>query len=74
MSSLSLLMQGKPILESPHATTGFVGLALLAFQALLPSLFSDDPSLRTVHAVVGSLTMALFLVHAVLGIQLGLSI
>lgn len=70
----SLLMQGKNIFESPHATTGLIGLLLLGFQAMLPLLFKDDPSVRGIHAYLGTSLMALFLVHAALGIQLGLSI
>jgi hypothetical protein len=33
---LSLVMQDKPILSSPHSTTAFIGLGLLALQAMLP--------------------------------------
>lgn len=44
---LSEVMQGRPILESPHFTTGVIGLLLLAFQAMLPLFFKDDPGTRT---------------------------
>jgi hypothetical protein len=37
---LSLLMQGKPVLESPHFISGSIGLALLSVQAMLPLFFS----------------------------------
>ncbi|EFJ49760.1 hypothetical protein VOLCADRAFT_89542 [Volvox carteri f. nagariensis] len=71
---LSLLMQGKPIFESPHVWTGLVGLGLLGFQSLLPLAFaSGTGEARTAHAYLGSAIMALFLVHAALGLQLGLS-
>ncbi|XP_051132206.1 uncharacterized protein LOC127252180 [Andrographis paniculata] len=70
---ISLLTSDKPILESPHAVTGFIGLALLTIQTVLPSLFEDNPGLRNVHGILGSGIMTLFLVHAALGLQLGLS-
>ncbi|RAL51649.1 hypothetical protein DM860_010367 [Cuscuta australis] len=69
----SLLTSDKPILESPHAVTAFVGLSLLSIEAALPSLFQGNPGLRSVHGILGSGIMALFLVHAALGLQLGLS-
>ncbi|CAA7390840.1 unnamed protein product [Spirodela intermedia] len=69
----SLLTSDKPILESPHAITGAIGLALLTIQAVLPSLFEGNPGLRNVHGLLGSSIMALFLVHAAFGLQLGLS-
>ncbi|XP_078427576.1 translation initiation factor [Wolffia australiana] len=69
----SLLTSDKPILESPHAVTGLIGLALLTIQTVLPSLFEGKPELRNVHGLLGSGIMALFLVHAALGLQLGLS-
>ncbi|XP_022143716.1 uncharacterized protein LOC111013557 [Momordica charantia] len=68
----SLLTSDKPIFESPHAVTGFIGLALLTVQTLLPSLFEDNPGLRNVHGILGSGIMTLFLIHAALGLQLGL--
>ncbi|KAL3753980.1 hypothetical protein ACJRO7_001256 [Eucalyptus globulus] len=69
----SLLTSDKPIFESPHAVTGFIGLTLLTLQTILPSLFEDNPGLRNVHGILGSGIMTLFLIHATLGLQLGLS-
>ncbi|KAL3825864.1 hypothetical protein ACJIZ3_021893 [Penstemon smallii] len=69
----SLLTSDRPIFESPHAVTGFIGLALLTIQTILPSLFEGNPGLRNVHGILGSSIMTLFLVHAALGLQLGLS-
>lgn len=69
----SLLTSDKPIFESPHAVTGFIGLALLTIQTILPALFEGNPRLRNVHGILGSGIMTLFLVHAALGLQLGLS-
>ncbi|KAK6147075.1 hypothetical protein DH2020_017987 [Rehmannia glutinosa] len=68
----SLLTSDKPILESPHAVTGFIGLTLLTIQTILPALFEGNPGLRNVHGILGSGIMTLFLVHAALGLQLGL--
>ncbi|KAJ9695348.1 hypothetical protein PVL29_010701 [Vitis rotundifolia] len=69
----SLLTSDRPIFESPHAVTGFIGLALLTIQTILPSLFEGNPGLRNVHGILGSGIMTLFLFHAALGLQLGLS-
>ncbi|KAM7526161.1 hypothetical protein LguiA_016063 [Lonicera macranthoides] len=69
----SLLTSDKPIFESPHAVTGLIGLSLLTIQTILPSLFEGNPDLRNVHGILGSSIMTLFLVHAALGLQLGLS-
>lgn len=70
---VSLLTSDKPIFESPHAVTGLIGLSLLTAQTLLPTLFEGNPGLRNVHGILGSGIMTLFLVHAALGLQLGLS-
>ncbi|PNW87508.1 hypothetical protein CHLRE_02g143450v5 [Chlamydomonas reinhardtii] len=72
---MSLIMQGKPILESPHALTGLAGLGLLSVQSLLPVAFaSGTGEARTAHAYLGSGILALFLVHMALGLNLGFSI
>ncbi|ONH96424.1 hypothetical protein PRUPE_7G128600 [Prunus persica] len=69
----SLLTSDKPIFESSHAVTGLIGLGLLTIQTILPALFEGKPELRTVHGVLGTGIMTLFVVHAALGLQLGLS-
>ncbi|XP_068640652.1 uncharacterized protein [Aristolochia californica] len=69
----SLLTQDKPIFESPHSVTGLIGLALLTVQTVLPALFEENPGLRNVHGILGSSIMGLFLIHAALGLQLGLA-
>jgi len=71
---MSCVMQGVPILSSAHSKTAIAGLLLLALQGMLSAFFADDPGLRTTHAFLGTGILGLFLVHAVLGLQLGLSI
>lgn len=73
---LSLVMQQKPILESPHFVTGTVAIALLATNAVLAASWSGQNKavLRAAHAYVGSVALCLLFLHAVLGLKLGLSI
>lgn len=71
---MSLLMQGKPLTQSPHFVTGSIGLLLLALQGMLSAFFEDDPGLRGTHAYLGTAILALFCAHAFFGLQLGLSI
>jgi hypothetical protein len=73
---LSLVMQQKPILESPHFWTGSVVVLLLWLNGSLGFLgIKGEAKLtRTAHAYIGSAIVALLLVHAALGLNLGLSI
>jgi hypothetical protein len=72
---LSLVMQNKPILQSPHFWTGTVIVLLLWTNGLLSLSFGgNQPALRMTHAYVGTLAMGLLVVHAVFGLKLGLSI
>ena len=73
---LSLVMQQKPILESPHFWTGSIVLLLLLMNGAI-ALFGfgkDKGTLRTVHAYLGSTALCLMFLHAVLGLKLGLAI
>lgn len=67
--------QGKSILESPHAITAVLSVALLATQAVLPKLFATDNGAlaRDVHAYLGTATMAVLFAHLATGLNLGLS-
>lgn len=73
---LSLVMQGEPILESPHFMTGTIVIALLTVNAILAAtgFIGNKETARTVHAYVGSVALLILVVHAVLGLNLGLSI
>ncbi|KAL3808655.1 hypothetical protein ACHAXA_001227 [Cyclostephanos tholiformis] len=67
--------QGKSILESPHAITAALSVALLTAQALLPKLFATENGAlaRDVHAYLGTATMAVLFAHLATGVNLGLS-
>ncbi|MEQ8970342.1 MAG: DUF4079 domain-containing protein [Coleofasciculus sp. C1-SOL-03] len=73
---LSLVMQHKPIFESPHFWTGSSAVILLGINALMTFGFGGDKKqvFRTAHAYLGSTIMILLVVHVVLGLKLGLSI
>jgi fucose 4-O-acetylase-like acetyltransferase len=73
---LSLVMQKQPILESPHFVTGSIALLLLGLNGAisLSGFIGNKEILRTIHAYVGSAALILLVVHAVFGVQLGLSI
>jgi fucose 4-O-acetylase-like acetyltransferase len=73
---LSLVMQQKPLLESPHFWTGSLVLILLLINGVisLSGFFGDKAGLRAVHAYLGSTTLLIMLVHAVLGLNLGISL
>jgi len=67
--------QGQSILESPHAMTAALSVALLATQAVLPKLFATENGklARDVHAYLGTATMTVLFAHLVTGLNLGLS-
>ncbi len=54
---MSLLMQGKPIFESSHVTTGLLGLGLLTVQAILPATFSSGVTRDVVSPLAESLPL-----------------
>ncbi|MFS8884753.1 DUF4079 domain-containing protein [Synechococcus sp. H70.2] len=73
---LSLVMQGKPLLSSPHFWTGSLVLLLLAVNGTLSlsGFGGNRETLRTAHAYLGSLILCLLFTHALLGLKLGLSL
>ncbi len=72
---LSLVMQRKPILESPHFWTGNVVLVLLFLNGAIAFInFGGNTGLRLFHAYVGTAAMGLLILHGIFGLKLGLSI
>jgi fucose 4-O-acetylase-like acetyltransferase len=73
---LSLVMQQKPLLESPHFWTGSLVLILLLINGVisLSGFFGEKAGLRAVHAYLGSTTLLIMFVHALLGLNLGISL
>ena len=67
--------QGGSILESPHAITAIISVAMLATQAVLPKLFATENGAlaRDAHAYLGSATMVALFAHLATGVKLGLS-
>jgi len=73
---LSLIMQGEPILSSPHFWTGSTVIGLVGLNGLISvtGFGGNKDALRTAHAYLGSLALMIMFVHAILGLKLGLSI
>lgn len=67
--------QGQSILESPHAITAAISVALLTIQAILPKFFATENGsvARDAHAYLGTATMAVLFAHLASGLNLGLS-
>jgi hypothetical protein len=73
---LSLVIQNKPIMESPHFWTGSAVVVLLLLNGSI-SFFGfkgEAKGLRSAHAYIGSAIVLLLVTHAALGLKLGLSI
>ena len=72
----SLVMQGQDIMNSPHFWTGSVLLILLAANIVisLTKFGGNKSALRNAHAYIGSVALAVMLVHAIVGFKLGLAI
>jgi Protein of unknown function (DUF4079) len=70
----SLLLQNHSLLDSPHAATAGVLLALFSLQGLMGVNMGSNATARTAHAAVGTVAIAALLGHAALGLQLGLSL
>lgn len=73
---LSLVMQDQPIFESPHFWTGSLLIGLLATNGAISisGFGGNNPSLRMAHAYIGTVAVLLMVIHAALGLKLGLSI
>lgn len=73
---LSLLIQQKSILASPHFWTGSAVIVLLATNGFISATkFAGNRAiLRSAHAYLGSIALCLLFVHAALGLKLGLSL
>jgi fucose 4-O-acetylase-like acetyltransferase len=73
---LSLVMQQEPILESSHFWTGSGLLLLLGINSAIAftKFAGGKAEFRSLHAYIGSTALVVMLVHAALGLKLGLSL
>jgi hypothetical protein len=73
---LSLVMQHQPLFASPHFWTGSLVLLLLLTNGVisLSGFAGNRKALRAAHAYLGSVTLGILLLHAVLGFNLGISL
>ncbi len=73
---LSLVMQKHSIMASPHFWTATVLLLALAINGLISGtgFGGNQPALRKFHAYFGSTIFGAMIIHALLGLKLGLSL
>jgi hypothetical protein len=73
---LSLVIQKHEVMASPHFLTAIIVLTFLTINSLisLTGFGGGKPQLRKAHAYFGSGVMVMMIVHALMGLKLGLSI
>ncbi|WP_310410805.1 DUF4079 family protein, partial [Chamaesiphon sp. OTE_8_metabat_110] len=73
---LSLVIQKHAVMSSPHFLTATLLLTFLTINSLISftGFGGNKPELRKVHAYFGSGILVLMVVHAMMGLRLGLSI
>lgn len=73
---LSLAIQKQPVMASPHFWTAIVVLVALAINGAISGtgFGGNQPALRKFHAYFGSTIFGAAIVHALLGLKLGLSL
>ncbi len=72
---LSLVIQKHAVMASPHFLTATIVLTFLAINSLISftGFGGNKPELRKLHAYFGSTIMGMMIVHALMGLKLGLS-
>jgi fucose 4-O-acetylase-like acetyltransferase len=72
---LSLVIQKHAVMESSHFLTAIAVLSLLLINGLISGtgFAGNQPELRKVHAYLGSGILIVMIVHALMGLKLGLS-
>jgi Protein of unknown function (DUF4079) len=73
---LSLVIQKHEVMASPHFWTGIFVLTLLAVNSLISGtgFGGNKPELRKFHAYFGSTILGMMVIHALMGLRLGLAI
>ncbi len=73
---LSLVMQNHAVMGSSHFLTAIAMLSLLTINGLISGtgFGGNNPALRKAHAYLGSSIVIVMVVHALMGLKLGLSI
>jgi F0F1-type ATP synthase membrane subunit c/vacuolar-type H+-ATPase subunit K len=72
---LSLVIQKHAVMESSHFLTAIAVLSLLFINGLISGtgFGGNNPGLRKAHAYLGSGILVVMIVHALMGLKLGLS-
>jgi Protein of unknown function (DUF4079) len=72
---LSLVIQKHEVMASPHFLTATIVLTFLAINSAISftGFGGNNPGLRKFHAYFGSGIMVMMIVHALMGLKLGLS-